>query len=110
MLALVVVGAVWLYLQSLPSFDPDDKRIQRLRIGMTPDEVERVLGRPTGPTTDGDGMQWVWGSRSESSSQTHRIEVYYRDGRVVRVGGDSVYVQSSGPPTFWDRVKKWIGL
>jgi len=95
-LSLILV-AIFLELAYLPHRYTQEQANQILP-GMTPTEVENVLGRPPDERGDDGGDAW-WNSRGTT------IGVIYQDGRVAATS-----FESSDPPSFLERWRRHLGL
>ena len=115
-LAVIAAAALWVFGQRPPLAEV----AARVRPGMTPAEVEAVIGRPPDQTrshlepVEGSvaaGRGWVLRTVSygywESSDQA--LFVYYSDGRA-----DSVELVWIHPTPIldrlYDRARTWLGL
>lgn len=62
------------------------EQARAVRVGMTTQEVEAVLGKPYLVTTQGDGSQmWVWSQANGFTGESRVVSFPVRDGRVVGV-------------------------
>jgi hypothetical protein len=80
-IALLVLGASMLLSPSAISYE----NYERVRKGMTKDEVEAILGRPktvvSAPGSLPSGIRWD--TRCEWIGNEHLIAVSFQDGRVI---------------------------
>ena len=90
----------------------------RIRLGMTPEEVEAVLGPAN---FDSPANTWVWkaeeGREPEDTSlgpgdwwgdDRGAIRVNYTGGEERRVARKEWYVPKREP--FWQRLRRWLGF
>ena len=88
--------------------------VERIRVGMTQPEVEAIVGRPPqtywrGPMPLSDNSPPAYHRALLWSDMECDILVYLdRDGRVIAHEG--VGSVGTKPPTWWDRLRKRIGL
>lgn len=88
-----------------------------LRVGMTEEEVETVLGRPAGEYGTviivwfdgyhGYPYPWVWTEPQRWISEDGAISVYFDSGRVVHTEFNEVFVYEE---SLSDKVRRWMGL
>jgi hypothetical protein len=92
---LLILAAALIEWAALPHrFTPQEA--DHIRSGMTPEEVEGVLGRPP-DLTSRDCAEWV--------ARASGIDVRYREGRVERV-----VFKSAPAPGVYTRWMRHLGL
>jgi hypothetical protein len=75
---------------------PSEEQMAAVRAGMTPAEVERVLGQPDGGSSTygrGDKAETVtaWRLPVRGRVSAEYFNVHYRDGKVVRTSRNAEY-------------------
>lgn len=72
---------------------PSEERMAAVRAGMTPAEVEQILGRPTGGTATYGGVETVsgWSLPTRGRVRAEYFNVHYRGGKVVRTSRSAEY-------------------
>ena len=68
-------GRLWLWLW--------DRRLRRARKGMSKDEVERKLGRPSREIDEGDVITWSYDLRHFGGTK-YSLRIAFADGRVCQ--------------------------
>jgi hypothetical protein len=116
---LIVLVGGWAVWREITKPEPV-RAYERLRLGMTKDEVIDTIGAPPGPFPKYDerpsltliresgrnygrppscvAVKWTW--------PTHQIVVVFDDGIAV---GQNLY-EIDTPPSLLDRVRKFLGL
>jgi len=75
---------------------PTEQQMGAVRTGMTPAEVEQVLGQPTGGSSSygrGDSAETViaWRLPTRGRVSAEYFNVHYRGGKVVRTSRSAEY-------------------
>lgn len=75
---------------------PSEERMAAVRAGMTPAEVEQILGRPTGGTATygaGEHSETVsgWSLPTRGRVRAEYFNVHYLGGKVVRTSRSAEY-------------------
>jgi hypothetical protein len=100
-LAMVLAGGAAVWLAMLPS--ELERKFAAIQIGMSPDEVVSILGRPPDwawPGLPGDGVIWQMGNDTSITVILSRAE-----GRVLEK--ELRQREVDGP---LDRLRAWFGL
>lgn len=59
------------------------RQASQLRPGLTQDQVESLMGRPTDVRARDQGAVWTWTYLSPAGGEARSVSVVMRDGRVV---------------------------
>jgi hypothetical protein len=117
-LGLIVYAGWWLF--ALPRGINRDG-VGRIKVGMTLAEVEAILGARSGETAGNNPFDVCEPPVGHVMAKGHppdcRYESWYsswgaigvffhQDGTVA----DKECLEKRPPPSFWDRVKQWVGL
>jgi hypothetical protein len=94
-LLIIALAAILIEWATLPH-QLTQEEADRIQLGMTPEEVEAVFGRPPDSAFP-DVAEW--------KGRGSFIDVCYRDGRVERV-----VCRTGGGPGFFRRWKQHLGL
>lgn len=71
------------------------KKLKQVKVGMTPGQVQYVLGTPmVKDTFSGNHWAYVFYYRnSHGVSREHQLDLYFEDGRLARISGSNRYKQ-----------------
>lgn len=95
-IGLVVLVGIIIKFSKQSSKGKDMKnQFNELKLGMTKDDVIKLLGNPDSQMVDEDTESFSWINRefigvTQGNSMERKITVSFKDGKVCRFGGDNI--------------------
>lgn len=96
----VAAAVMWLSLATAPGVALAEfgNQFEKLQLHMTPEQVEKLLGRPDKETKHGEYLIWRYADRLITSFGNHRSSyfVVFRAGKVADYGVGNVQAVDKG--------------